>query len=255
MAESTPASQSAGRLLLVPTLLGATDPARALPQATIDAARNTRCFLAENARSARAFLKAVGHPCPIATLHIVEIGHQPEDSAIDEWLAPAFDGNDVAIVSEAGCPGVADPGASLVARAHARGLRVVALVGPSAPLLLLMAAGMDGQRFRFVGYLAQEAGTRSREIKALEEQSRIDSETQIFIETPYRNERLLAALLEALQPHTRLAVGIDLTTEAEDVRSFSIDQWRRLSSAERPRLSKRPAVFALLARAQSGRGR
>lgn len=243
-----------GRLLLIPTCLGATDVAASLPQATIEAARSSRHFLAENAKSARAFLKAVAHPGPIAALDIVEIGHQPDDRSIDGWLAPAVAGTDVGIVSEAGCPGIADPGANIVARAHELGLRVVPLVGPSAPLLLLMAAGMNGQRFRFLGYLPQDAGRCAQAIRALEAHAR-GGETQVFIETPYRNERLLKLLLENLHPRTRLALGVDLTTQAQDIRSMPIEQWRRLAVPEQPALAKRPTVFAVIAPAQSGGGR
>ncbi len=239
-------SGSPGALLLLPTLLGETPPERVLPAETIEAARKTTIFLAEDARSARAFLKAIAHPRPIASLTVIEIGHAPDRRYYDEWLAPTRDGFDVALLSEAGCPAVADPGSGVVARAHQLGLRVRPLVGPSSLLLALMATGMSGQRFRFVGYLPQDRPALVAAIAALEHASR-GEETQLFIETPYRNERLLQALLEHARPDTQLAVAVDLTTEAERVLSLPVSDWKSLAPASRPALARRPAVFALLA--------
>ena len=140
-------------LYLLPNRIAERPVEETLPASTLEVLRATRCFLAENAKSARAYLKAAGHPTPIAELSIVEIGHEPKNELIDEWLKPLFEGNDVAIVSESGCPGVADPGATIVARAQALNIKVKPLVGPSSILLALMASGLDGQHFRFLGYL------------------------------------------------------------------------------------------------------
>ncbi len=235
-----------GSLLLLPTLVGATDAGAVLPGQTLAHARSTTIFLAESAKSARAFLKAIGHPRPIAGLTVIEIGHRPDRRLIDDWLAPAFSGHDIALLAEAGCPAVADPGAEIVARAHQRGLRVRPLVGPSSLLLALMASGMNGQRFRFVGYLPQDRDALSDAIGELERASH-GAETQLFIETPYRNERLMQALLARCRPDTRLAVAVDLTTSSEQVASLTIAEWRALPSQARPCLARRPAVFALLA--------
>jgi len=253
-------SAEAGALLLLPTLLGNTAPERALPADTLALARASTIFLAENAKSARAFLKAIAHPRPIASLTVIEIGHAPDPSRFEQWLAPAIEGHSVALLSEAGCPAVADPGAGLVARAHALGLRVRPLVGPSSLLLALMAAGMSGQRFRFVGYLPQERQALATAIGELERASG-GAETQLFIETPYRNDRLLQALLEHARHDTQLSVAVDLTTDAERVLSLPISGWRALPAAARPAMARRPAVFALMAAAgqtppsTSGRGR
>ncbi|MCU0765412.1 MAG: SAM-dependent methyltransferase [Burkholderiaceae bacterium] len=237
---------AAGSLLLLPTLLGGTPPGRALPEQTLAAARQTTIFLAENAKSARAFLKRIGHPQPIDRLAVTEIGHDPDPRLFDGWLQPALAGRDVALLAEAGCPAIADPGAGLVARAHRLGLRVRPLVGPSSLLLALMAAGMNGQRFRFVGYLPQDRHALPAAIAALERASRGD-ETQLFIETPYRNERLLQALLDHARGDTQLAVAVDLTTDDERVVSLPVSGWRSLPAAQRPALARRPAVFALMA--------
>ena len=252
-------SVPAGALLLLPTLLGDTAPQRVLPGETLALARATTVFLAENAKSARAYLRAIAHPQAITCLSVTEIGHAPDPRLFDQWLAPAAKGHDVALLSEAGCPAVADPGAGIVAHAHRLGLRVRPLVGPSSLLLALMSAGMSGQRFRFVGYLPQD---RLELIAAIGELERASGgeETQLFIETPYRNERLLQALLEHARHDTQLAVAVDLTGDAEQVLSLPVSGWRALPAQRRPALARRPAVFALMTAAvqapgHAGRGR
>jgi 16S rRNA (cytidine1402-2'-O)-methyltransferase len=220
-----------------------------LPPATIAVARAARYFLAENARSARAFLKAIAHPQPIASLHIVEIGHAPDPAMIDTWLDPLAptDGAvpmDAVVVSEAGCPGIADPGASVVARAHQRGINVVPWVGPSSILLALMAAGMNGQAFRFLGYLPQERGALQERLLAVQRDAQ-RGETQIFIETPYRNTRLFEALLQVCDGALRLCLAVDLTGAHAFVSTRSIAHWAALDPAERPALERRAAVFLL----------
>jgi len=224
-------------LYLVPTPLGG-PAAEVLSTAAADTVRSLRDFAVENARSARAFLGALGMPCPIRGLSIQEIG---DDTAA--LLAPLRAGRSLGVLSEAGCPAVADPGAALVAAAHAEGFRVIPLVGPSAVLLALMASGLEGQRFAFCGYLPREAQARAERIRALERRSRAERETQIFIETPYRNEALLQALLECCDPSSRLCVAADLTLPSETIATRTVTQWRRM----RPTIGRRAAVFLLLA--------
>ncbi|HEY4637482.1 MAG TPA: SAM-dependent methyltransferase [Burkholderiales bacterium] len=209
-----------------------------LPAPTIETVRALRDFAVENARSARAFLAALGMPCPVRELRIVRI-----DEDVHALLAPLRAGRSLGAISEAGCPGVADPGQALVAAAHAAGHRVVPLVGPSSLLLALMASGLEGQRFAFRGYLPRDAAGRAQRIRALEKLSREAQETQIFIETPYRNDALLAALLECCAPSTRLSIAVDLTLPSEEIATRSIAQWCRARAA----LGRRPAVFLLLA--------
>jgi 16S rRNA (cytidine1402-2'-O)-methyltransferase len=235
-----------GRLLLLPSLVADSPADEVLPLRVLETARATRHFLAENAKSARAFLKAIEHPVAMQELGIVEIGHAPEAAHIDDWLRPLRDGHDVALVSEAGCPAVADPGASIVARAHDLGFPIHPLVGPSSLLLALMASGLEGQRFRFVGYLPQDASQLASAINALEEVSSA-GETQLFIETPYRNERLFSALLKHCSQATRLTVAVGLTGTDESIATRTIETWRKLAGSELPVLRNRPAVFALLA--------
>jgi 16S rRNA (cytidine1402-2'-O)-methyltransferase len=196
-----------------------------------------RHFVVENAKSARAFLKAAGSDPK--TMQIREIG---EGTPTRELLRPLIEGSSVGLLSEAGCPAIADPGAALVAAAQDAGIRVVPLVGPSSIVLALMAAGLEGQRFAFCGYLPREAEPRRRRILELEARSRRERETQVFIETPYRNDALLAALLEACAPATRLCIATDLTLATESVRTRAVARWR----AERPAIGKRPTVFLLL---------
>jgi 16S rRNA (cytidine1402-2'-O)-methyltransferase len=233
-----------GSVILLPCGLAAGSALATLPAATLATARQTAHVLAENAKSARAFLKEIGHPRPISELHIVEIGHAPAAKAIDGWLAPALAGSDIAIVSEAGCPGVADPGATIVARAHALGLRVQPLTGPSSLLLALMAAGGNGQRFRFVGYVPQDSVQRAKALRELEAAAR-GGETQLFIETPYRNDKLFDAIVATCAPSTLLSLAVDLTATGELIATHTIAQWRALAAADRPQLNKRPTVFTL----------
>lgn len=235
-----------GRLLLLPALLGESSPGDVLPAGVLDLARKTRVFLAERARSARAFLKAIEHPVAMTDLEITEIGHAPESARIDGWLRPLRAGRDVALLAEAGCPAVADPGTTIAARAHELGFIVKPLVGPSSILLALMASGLQGQRFRFVGYLPPDSEGRALSIAKFEAASR-EGETQLFIETPYRNDRVFEALLRHCAPTTRLAIAVALTTVDESVSSRRIADWRGLPADRRPRLHHRPAVFALLA--------
>jgi 16S rRNA (cytidine1402-2'-O)-methyltransferase len=241
-------SGPSGTLYLLPTPLAYGPVEDVLPAATIETARRLRYFLAENSKSARAFLKAVAHPQPVASLRIVEIGHAPPRAELDGWLAPLLnEAIDAGLVSEAGCPAVADPGAQLVDRAHALRITVRPLVGPCAILLALMGAGLNGQSFRFVGYLPQDAQGRAVAIKALERVSAEHDETQLFIETPYRNEHLFDTLLAVCSPDTRLHIAVDLTGTHEFVCTRPVAQWRAVPAAARPQLRRRPCVFALLA--------
>ncbi len=225
------------RLYLIPTTLGG-PPEHSLPQAVIETVRGLRDFAAENAKSARAFLASLDMPCAMRDLRIATIGEDPQ-----AMLAPLREGRALGVLSEAGCPGIADPGQSLVAAAHAAGFPVVPLVGPSSILLALMASGLEGQRFAFCGYLPREAPERRARIRALERRSREARETQIFIETPYRGDVLLAALLEACHPETRLCLAVDLTLPGEHIAMRRVADWRKASA----QIGRRPAVFLLLA--------
>jgi 16S rRNA (cytidine1402-2'-O)-methyltransferase len=233
-----------GTLYLVPNLLGAVPPANVLPARTIDVARGLVHWAVETPKAARAFIKTLNPPQPIATLAIVELGSEPSAQHLSALLAPLRNGADVGLLSDAGCPGVEDPGAALVAAAHDAHLRVVPLVGPSAILLALMASGMNGQSFAFHGYLPVKADARAAALQRLESESRARRQAQLFIETPYRNEAMLGAIAEALQPGTLVCVAADLTLPSETIERCSAREWKKRDHA---RFAKRPALFVLQA--------
>ena len=232
-----------GTLFLLPTALGDSAWQSYLPQATHDVACRLTHFVVENAKTARAELKRIGHPVPIRELAIEQLPEPLPAREIERLLAPLSAGMDIGLMSEAGCPGVADPGALLVRRAHALGLAVKPLVGPSSLLLALMASGLDGQRFTFHGYLPQREPERSQKIALLEKESQRLQQTQLFIETPYRNAALFTALLAACRPETLLCLASDVNLASETVATQRIADWRKVPP---PALDKRPTVFLLL---------
>jgi 16S rRNA (cytidine1402-2'-O)-methyltransferase len=211
-----------------------------LPASALEIIRSLEHFVAENAKSARAFLSAVGMPRALQQIQIVEIAR-----ASAELLNPLRQGHALGLVAEAGCPAIADPGAALIEVAHREGFRTVPLVGPSSIVLALMASGLEGQRFAFCGYLPREAPGRAKRIRELEQRSRKEKETEIFIETPYRNEALLAALLDACDQKTRLCIAADLTLPSETITTRAIGEWHHANAA----IGRRPAVFLLQAAA------
>jgi 16S rRNA (cytidine1402-2'-O)-methyltransferase len=237
-----------GTLYLVPNLLGVVEPSRVLPAYTLEVVRQLTHWVVETPKAARAFLKTAGVAAPIASLDIQAL--DTRDTAA--LLAPAREGKDVGVLSDAGCPGVADPGAALVAEAHAGGVRVVPLVGPSAVLLALMASGMNGQRFAFHGYVPVKPPARAQVLQHLEQQSRENDCTQIFIETPYRNAAMLEALAQTLQPSTTVCIAADLTLATETIERHTAHSWRGRDYAP---FDKRPAIFLLAARSQESLGR
>ncbi|TJZ74777.1 SAM-dependent methyltransferase [Chitiniphilus eburneus] len=231
---------SHGTLYLIPVPMGGDRLDAILPADVLHIARRLTHFVVENAKTARAVLKQFETPHELRSLWMGELNEHTRDAELAALLA----GNDVGLMSEAGCPGIADPGANLIRLAHARGIRVAPLVGPSSILLALMAAGANGQKFRFNGYLpAQEPG-RAEAIRKLEQESSKQQQAELFIETPYRNEALFAALLAACRPNTQLTVACDLTAAGEWIATRTITQWKH---GERPSLNKRPTVFVLYA--------
>ena len=240
-----------GTLYLIPATLGnlkSGDPSAlitsSLPAAVLNRIREIRVFAVENAKSARALLKVTGSALPLRELEIGEIGHSPDSATLRPFVDHLIQGRDVGLMSEAGCPGIADPGAQLARIAHGAGIRVAPLVGPSSILLALMASGLDGQHFAFAGYLPIKPPARDAMIATLEARSRKLSETQILIETPYRNGQLFAALIAGLNPATRMAVAADLTLPEELVAMKAVGEWR---CGPPPALDRRPAVFLFLA--------
>lgn len=252
-----PATQ--GRLLLVPTPLDFGCNSQApiedvLPLATLRAAAQTTHWVTENAKSTRAFLKRVGEHIPLAAplqqQAITELprevhkkgDHQAGSFDAKPLLKAALEGHDVALVSEAGMPAVADPGSSVVRAAHDLGLQVLPLVGPVSLLLALAASGLNGQNFAFVGYLPQDSAERTARLKQLENLALKTGQTQLWIETPYRNPAMLNAALQALQPSTRLAIASGLTLDSANVQSRSVASWKKAGDGPD---ANTPAVFAM----------
>ena len=233
-----------GTLYLIPCTLGDTSAGQVLPQYVIDIARKLRHFVVEQPKAARQFLSALKPEQPIQSLHFYSLNEHTAPEELAALLTPLLDGHDVGIISEAGCPGVADPGADLVNLAHRNSIRVVPLVGPSSILLALMASGLNGQSFAFHGYLPIEEAERNKAIATLEAESAKRKQTQLFIETPYRNEKMFGALLTHCRPQTLLCVATDITLPGERIQTRSIAQWKLQAI---PPLNKHPSMFLLLA--------
>ncbi|MCR5714774.1 MAG: SAM-dependent methyltransferase [Bacteroidales bacterium] len=231
-------------LYLVPNTLCAASGTGDLPGNTLQVLRTLRCFFVEDVRTARRFLARVGMPVPIDTLTFHLLNEHTGPEALAELAGPLRQG-DVGVISEAGVPGVADPGSEAVRMAHQMGIRVVPLIGPSSLLLALMASGMNGQSFAFNGYLPVKPAERAAAIRALEKRSQTEGQTQIFIETPYRNMSLWQDLLKYCKPATRLCIATDLSDPvAETVATRTAAEWQRMPV----NLHKRPTVFLMDAR-------
>ncbi|MGE5493362.1 MAG: SAM-dependent methyltransferase [Actinomycetota bacterium] len=233
-----------GTLYLIPVPLGPGAPDAVLPPPVLEFIRPLAHFVVENAKSARAFLKAVGTTLPLQELQLQELNEHTRGDALEGLLQPLLAGKDVGLISEAGCPAVADPGADLVALAQRKGIRVAPMVGPSSILLALMASGLNGQRFAFHGYLPAKEPERQKSLQNLEADSRKHKQTQIFIETPYRNRQMLEGLLKACQPSTRITIATDLTLPGESIVTRTVAQWKKETP---PDIERRPTVFLLLA--------
>lgn len=231
----------AGTLYLIPVPLGPVAPYTCLPPETLAIARRLDTFIVEHAKTARAHLKAIGHPRPLQELVILELNEHTRTERIPELLAPLKAGKDAGLMSEAGCPAVADPGAELVRAAHREHIAVLPLVGPSSILLALMASGLGGQRFCFHGYLPAKEPERTKKILDLEKTARKEHVTQLFIETPYRSAAMLDALATTLSPDTLISVGADLTLPSQLTQTLAAKHWKGKSQMIKDRL----AVFGI----------
>jgi len=232
-----------GTLYLIPTTLGASVLAAVIPQDVQQRVRVLDYFVAENPKTARAYLKQIGTTKPLQELHVVTLNEHTPDADIAGLAAPLRSGHDLGVMSEAGCPGIADPGAKLVLYAHRHGIRVVPLVGPSSILLALMASGLNGQRFAFHGYLPVSDAERIKALRDLEQQSRRLNQTQIFIETPYRNGKLVQSILEHCARNTLLCIATEVSLTSEDIRTMAVGEWKR----NPPQLERRPSLFLVQA--------
>lgn len=230
------------RLYLIPAPLGDNDPTEVIPQYVLETACSLKTFVVEETRTARRFLSRYGLKGKIDELSFTELNEHTGKEDI-EAMASLFDNSDVGLITEAGLPAVADPGAALVALCHRKGIEVVPLVGPSSLMMALMASGLDGQSFAFRGYLPAKTDERRTAIRNLEKTSSSLKQTQIFIETPYRNDSLMADLTANLSPSTRLCIAADITLPTQFIRTLRVAEWRKRPLS----IGKRPCVFLILA--------
>ncbi|HKK73951.1 MAG TPA: SAM-dependent methyltransferase [Saprospiraceae bacterium] len=227
-----------GKLYLIPTPI-AEDSLYTIPPYVTERLHQLKYFIAERAKTARRFIKTTEPRYPISELHFFELNKRTSPEERNQFLDKVLEGQDMGLLSEAGCPGVADPGAKIVAQAHRLGIRVVPLVGPSSILLALMASGMNGQSFAFHGYLSVKTPELIKDLKNLEQAAR-HGQTQLFIEAPYRNRNVVEQALKNLRPDTFFGIAMDLTAAEEYVRSLPIQRWQQ---EKLPELHKRPAIF------------
>ena len=238
MAEQT---KKKGKLYLIPTTLGENEPLEVLPISIKRAIENIDYYIVENEKTARKSIKKISSGKSQPKLHIEILNKYTEAQSIPGFLQPCFEGHDIGILSEAGCPGIADPGADVVKIAHEKGIQVVPLVGPSSIFLALMASGMNGQSFAFKGYLPIDSSDRKKAIKQMEKISIDQSQSQICIETPYRNDKLLAEMLKTLSNQTLLCIACDITLPTEYIFTKTIADWKKTPVD----LHKRPSIFIL----------
>ena len=228
-------------LYLIPVTLGETEISKVLPSYNKEIIVSIRHFIVENVRTARRFLKQTDPEIDIDSLTFYILNKHTSDAELSGFLKPIEAGYSIGIISEAGCPAIADPGADVVAIAQKKNIPVVPLVGPSSILLALMASGFNGQRFAFYGYLPIDTGERIKTLKALEQRVYLEDQTQLFIETPYRNEKLVEDILKTCKPATRLCIAADITLSSEYIKTKSVAEWKN----QVPELSKRPCIFAI----------
>jgi 16S rRNA (cytidine1402-2'-O)-methyltransferase len=232
-----------GTIYLIPTVLGETSATTVIPAEVIEITERIEVFMVENLRTARRWLKKLNKARNIDALTFFELNKDTKAEEIQEFLAPVLEGKDAGIISEAGCPGIADPGSDVVKIAHQKNIPVRPLVGPSSILLALISSGLNGQNFAFSGYLPVKEPDRGKKIKILEGRSAIENQSQIFMETPYRNQKLLDEILSLCNKNTRLCIAADITCETEFIRTKTIGEWKQ----QIPDINKRPAIFILLA--------
>lgn len=242
MEESKP-NLVVGKLFLIPTTLGEGAPLEVLPYSVKQKIESIDHFIAENEKTARRFIKKISPAKSQPDLHFQQLNKFTEASEIPTFLDPCIHGLDVGLLSEAGCPAIADPGSDVVRIAHEKRIQVVPLVGPSSILMAMMASGMNGQNFAFNGYLPIDSSERTRAIKKLERLSRDFGQSQVFIETPYRNDKLFAELKKNLQANTELCVAADITLESEFIATKTVREWEKIGLE----LHKRPAIFIIQA--------
>ena len=233
--------ESRGKIYLIPCPMGDVPPLTVLPMSVKSTIEKVDHYIVEHEKDARRFIKNIVPIKKQSELQISEINKFTRDEEIPSMINPCLEGFDVGIISDAGCPGIADPGARVVHIAHSHGIKVVPLVGPSSILLAMMASGFNGQNFAFNGYLPIDKGERRSELKRLERLSKDFDQSQLFIETPYRNNQMLLSLLETLNPQTQICVACDITLPSEYIKTTTVEQWKKTKVD----LHKRPTLFIL----------
>ena len=229
-----------GKLYLIPTIIAEDTVQHVIPPHVRVALKDIRHFLVENTRTARRYLSSLKIYDAIESLQFEVLDKDTKASALNDLLKPLLSGNNVGVLSESGCPGVADPGAMAVAFAHHHNIQVVPLVGPSSILLAIMASGLNGQKFAFHGYLPVDGKEAMKMIKVLERESELKNQTQVFIETPYRNNQVLSHFLNSLDADTQLSIALALTSVDEVIKTKSVKEWK----LQKPTLPKEPAIFS-----------
>ncbi len=233
-----------GTLYLIPVTLGDDNISQVLPPDVVKIAQSLEIFVVESEKSARHFLSTIKTAKPVRELTLNLLNEHTLDKDLSSLLAPLLVGKDVGLMSDAGCPGIADPGAKLVELAHLKNIKVVPFVGPSSIVLSLMASGLNGQQFAFLGYLPVDKQVRNLRLKEIEKRSQTHKETQIFIETPYRNQHMLEGLLSTCNANTRLCIACHVSLPDEMIVTKRISEWKQ---GGLPNLNKKPTVFLLLA--------
>ena len=233
--------ENIGAIFLIPNLLGDSAPLEVLPISVKKNIESLTYFICENEKVARAFIKKIAPNKAQQELNIVLLNKFTDHQEVASFLDPCFEGESIGLISDAGCPAIADPGAIIVELAHKKGIPVKPLVGPSSILLALIGSGMNGQNFAFNGYLPIDKEERKKTIKALEKKSSELQQTQIFMETPYRNDAIISDLIKILHPSTRLCIACDLTLKSETIKTHTIEEWKKSSIS----IQKRPAIFLI----------
>ena len=231
-----------GTLYLIPNSLGECNLENVLPSVNFEIIRKLKHFIVEDIRTARRFLKKVDKEINIDELQFYTLNKHTSPEEISSYLSPLRTGSDAGIISEAGCPAIADPGAEIVRIAQTQNYRVVPLTGPSSILLALMASGFNGQSFAFVGYLPIQGNERIQALKQLEKRAQYEKQSQLFIETPYRNMKMMEDILNTCQPKTQLCIACDITLETEYIKTKNIAEWKK---EKLPDLNKRPCIFLI----------
>lgn len=239
--ESTSKSATRGKLYLIPTTLGESDPLDVLPYSIKRTIEFIDDYIVENEKTARKFIKSIDPEKVQASLRLSALNKHTEASEYNKMIQPCLEGKNIGLMSEAGCPGVADPGAVIVKLAHEKNIQVIPLVGPSSILLAMMASGMNGQNFAFIGYLPIDKTDKKITLRNLEKLSQDKNQSQIFIETPYRNNKMLEDILQALQPNTHLCVAADITLPTEYIKTMRVSDWKKTKIE----LHNRPAIFII----------